>query len=303
MASTAAASTRTPAFPQIVPALTAGILLAAASLTAAPASAQTGGAGGEEDASASGAGVNLEWGSASPRKAFLSARGGSKLIYKLRGTGTRDLRINVVRLGDGLVRTYKRLDVPTGRRVSLKWNGMNMSGKPAKRGRYGYKIKSLRTREPANTRKAAGKRSFEFYLWKFPVRGRHDYGGASARFGAARSGHRHQGHDVFARCGTRLVAPRGGRVQYRAYQGAAGYYVVLDMWHTGIDSVFMHLQKPATAAAGAKVRTGQKIGYVGETGNASGCHLHFELWTKPGWYQGGSPFDPLPKLKKWDRWS
>ena len=35
------------------------------------------------------------------------------------------------------------------------------------------------------------------------------------------------------------------------------------------------------------------------TGNASTCHLHFEIWTAPGWYEGGSPRDPKPDLERW----
>jgi murein DD-endopeptidase MepM/ murein hydrolase activator NlpD len=42
---------------------------------------------------------------------------------------------------------------------------------------------------------------------------------------------------------------------------------------------------------------------VGDSGNAQGCHLHFELWGAPGWYDGGDPFDPLPALQAWDSWS
>jgi murein DD-endopeptidase MepM/ murein hydrolase activator NlpD len=42
---------------------------------------------------------------------------------------------------------------------------------------------------------------------------------------------------------------------------------------------------------------------VGRTGDATACHLHFEEWTAPGWYTGGSPFDPLADLRAWDAYS
>jgi murein DD-endopeptidase MepM/ murein hydrolase activator NlpD len=62
----------------------------------------------------------------------------------------------------------------------------------------------------------------------------------------------------------------------------------------------MHLLAPATVRQGDAVAVGESVGQVGQTGRADGCHLHFELWTAPGWYQGGSPIDPLPALKRWD---
>jgi murein DD-endopeptidase MepM/ murein hydrolase activator NlpD len=125
----------------------------------------------------------------------------------------------------------------------------------------------------------------------------------AGRFGAGRVGHTHQGQDTFAKCGTRLVAARGGRVKYSGYERNAGYYIVIDGSMTGIDYAYMHLAEHSPFRTGDRVYTGQRIGSVGDTGDAVGCHLHFELWSAPGWYSGGHPFDPLPSLRAWDSWS
>jgi murein DD-endopeptidase MepM/ murein hydrolase activator NlpD len=132
----------------------------------------------------------------------------------------------------------------------------------------------------------------------FPVQGPHGFGGAAARFGGARG---HQGQDVFAACGTPLVAARGGVVKHEAFEAAAGNYVVIDGERTSTDYAYMHLREPALVEEGDRVRTGQLLGAVGDTGHADGCHLHLELWSKPGWYSGGAPLDPLPSLLAWDR--
>jgi murein DD-endopeptidase MepM/ murein hydrolase activator NlpD len=132
----------------------------------------------------------------------------------------------------------------------------------------------------------------------FPVAGKHDFGSAGARFGSGRAGHSHQGHDVFARCGTPMVAAHGGEVQTRKYHSAAGHYVVIDT-ADGTDYVYMHLAEASPFSPGDLVATGQRIGAVGDSGNARGCHLHFELWSAPGYYEGGRPFDPLPALRAW----
>lgn len=131
----------------------------------------------------------------------------------------------------------------------------------------------------------------------FPVRGPHRYGDG---FGARRSGHSHRGQDVFADCGTPAVAAQGGRVRYAGYHAAAGHYVVVTGEASGEDYVYMHLGRRSELGAGETVETGQLLGSVGASGNARGCHLHFELWTQPGWYEGGEPYDPLPALRSWD---
>jgi murein DD-endopeptidase MepM/ murein hydrolase activator NlpD len=137
--------------------------------------------------------------------------------------------------------------------------------------------------------------------WRFPIRGPHTYGD---HVGAPRGDHTHQGQDIAAACGTKLVAARGGRVQYRGYQaGGAGNYIVIDGYKTSYDFVYMHLKNPALFGKGQTVATGQMIGKVGTTGSSTGCHLHFEMWSAPGWYEGGHFIDPYPYLKQWDKFS
>jgi murein DD-endopeptidase MepM/ murein hydrolase activator NlpD len=130
----------------------------------------------------------------------------------------------------------------------------------------------------------------------FPVQGEHRYGTETNRFGGGRG---HEGQDVFADCGTPLVAALPGVVTFNRFQDRAGNYVVIKA-DDGTGQAYMHLAAPATVEQGQRVAAGQPIGQVGDTGRASGCHLHFELWTAPGWYEGGSPVDPLPALQRWD---
>lgn len=129
----------------------------------------------------------------------------------------------------------------------------------------------------------------------FPVRGRHDFGTETNRFGGGRN---HKGQDVFASCGTPIVAARSGVVSFAKFQDRAGNYAVITA-EDGTSQAYMHMLKPATVQRGDRVAAGQQIGQVGETGRATGCHLHFELWTAPGWYEGGEPIDPLPDLQAW----
>lgn len=128
----------------------------------------------------------------------------------------------------------------------------------------------------------------------FPVRGPHQYWDG---FGAGRG---HEGVDIGSRCGTPLVAVSSGRVRFVKTHPRAGNYVVIDLAESTIDLAYMHLREPASVRVGQTVLTGQQIGSVGDTGNASGCHLHFEVW-EGAYYGGGAPIDPMPLLLTWDR--
>jgi len=135
----------------------------------------------------------------------------------------------------------------------------------------------------------------------FPIAGPHDMGQtATNNFGGGRG---HKGQDMFAACGTRVAAARGGTVKFAGYHSAAGNYVVIDGAGTDVDYVYMHMRDAPLVRTSQRVFTGQQLGVVGETGRATGCHLHFELWSGPGWYDGGAAFDPLPSLRAWDAYS
>jgi murein DD-endopeptidase MepM/ murein hydrolase activator NlpD len=133
--------------------------------------------------------------------------------------------------------------------------------------------------------------------YTFPIQGAHTFGQG---FGAARAGHTHQGQDIMAACGTPLVAASRSVVRYRARQAAAGNYVVIRDIASRQDYMYAHLIAPAPVVRGQRLVMGQAIGNVGRTGDATACHLHFELWLPPGWYKGGKPTNPLPVLQAWD---
>jgi len=181
---------------------------------------------------------------------------------------------------------------------SVTWNG-TAAGRVAPTGRYRFRVVSGPAAPVADTATA-----FSFADNFFPIRGPHDLGQSPTNGFGGGGQRRHMGQDMFAACGTKLVAARGGTVRFAGYQAAAGNYVVIDGSSQGSpDYVYMHMRKPSPSRTGDRVLTGQSIGEVGETGRASGCHLHFELWSSPGWYVGGKAFDPLPSLRQWDAFS
>jgi murein DD-endopeptidase MepM/ murein hydrolase activator NlpD len=227
--------------------------------------------------------------SARPGRAFFDGRA-VRLRYSFRAFGPRDVRIQLLRHGHAIARWSERDQAPFGRH-SVKWDGLREHGGAAARGRYSFRI------TPGGRRAA-----FRFFDHLFPLRAPHSYGD---RFGAARSGgRRHQGQDVWARCGAPLVAARGGKVQLRAYSGSLyGYYVVIDERESSADYMYAHMLPRVRVKQRDEVHTGQRIGSVGKTGNARGeaCQLHFEYW--PGGRPQSHPVDPLPLLRRWDRWS
>ena len=134
----------------------------------------------------------------------------------------------------------------------------------------------------------------------FPVQGTYSFGGPENRFGAPRNGYYHQGQDVLTAEGTPDVAPYAGTITSATNQaGGAGYYLV-EHTNVGFDFMFAHCEANSFAVkAEQTVTAGQLLCKAGQTGDATGPHLHFEMWPG-GWHAAGvKPIDPLPYLEAW----
>jgi murein DD-endopeptidase MepM/ murein hydrolase activator NlpD len=242
----------------------------------------------------------VQVGLSEPRRIFFGGMQKAIFNFQVTGTAAQDVEIDLLRVSDGaIVRSWQRPGSAPGVMQRIAWNGA-VRGLPQKQGRYSFRVTVPGT---IGARAAVAPDEGDAVTllgYVFPIKGAHQFGTGAGRFGAPRRGHTHQGQDVFARCGTPLVAARGGKVIFAGYHSLAGYYVVIDGTGTGVDYAYMHLREPARVITGDTVYTGQQIGEVGDTGDAQGCHLHFEEWTPPGWYKGGHPFDPLTDLKRWD---
>lgn len=118
----------------------------------------------------------------------------------------------------------------------------------------------------------------------------HNYGGTGARWA-----HGHTGDDLSVACGTPVLAATNGTVIIRRDQPWAGTWLVQVTTGPGrLTTWYAHMQT-LTVTAGERVQAGQQLGEVGALGNASGCHLHFEVHPQGGSiYQDG--IDPATWL-------
>lgn len=110
-------------------------------------------------------------------------------------------------------------------------------------------------------------------------------------FGAPRPGRPHAGLDIAAPGGTPIRAAASGTVALT--QGIAesgGYGIFTCITHSATLSTCYAHQSRFGTTTGAQVQRGQVIGYVGNTGNSFGDHLHFEVRVN------GSQVDPMAYL-------
>jgi len=84
----------------------------------------------------------------------------------------------------------------------------------------------------------------------------------------------HTGIDFATACGTPIVAVSAGTVEQAGWDGPYGYQV-REQFPNG-DQVWYNHMTVIRTSMGAQLDKGDPVGLVGETGNAYGCHLHFE---------------------------
>ena len=131
------------------------------------------------------------------------------------------------------------------------------------------------------------------YLWPLP-----GYYRLTSLFGyrihpITGKAHSHTGIDIPAPGGTPIQACKSGQVVTSAYHYSYGNYVVIDHGN-GNSTLYAHMSSRAVSE-GQMVSQGQTIGAVGDTGNTSGPHLHYEVRrngqrTDPEAYYPNLPF-------------
>lgn len=105
----------------------------------------------------------------------------------------------------------------------------------------------------------------------------------------SRWGRIHGGLDFGMPIGTPIYASDGGTVSRASY--FAGYGLCIEVTHNnGTFTRYGHCSK-VVVKVGDKVAQGEKIGEVGNTGNSTGPHLHFEIHPN-----GGEYVDPYPYI-------
>ena len=121
--------------------------------------------------------------------------------------------------------------------------------------------------------------------WAWPVIGGGSY--ISQYFASG-----HLGVDIAADYGSTVVSPLAGRVTFAGWKSNGGGYQVWISHGNGIYTSLNHMSA-VTTVAGRNVGRGDRVGRVGNSGWASGSHLHIEVWIGAPWESGSYRVNPL----------
>lgn len=121
----------------------------------------------------------------------------------------------------------------------------------------------------------------------FAMSDQRNWGGSGANWSSW-----HTGTDFSVPCGTPVLAAHRGTVQIDTTQSWAGTWLVkVSQGPRGLSTWYAHMQK-LSVQDGDRVAAGRQIGEVGADGNATGCHLHFEVHTRNGSIYGRDNVNP-----------
>jgi murein DD-endopeptidase MepM/ murein hydrolase activator NlpD len=123
--------------------------------------------------------------------------------------------------------------------------------------------------------------------FRWPVSGGGNYISQYYRYG-------HYGLDIAADYGSSVRSAAGGTVIFAGWKGNGGGYQVWIAHGSGIYSTYNHMSA-ISVGSGQQVAKGQQVGRIGQSGRATGPHLHFEVW-RGGIWSGGSRVNPLAYL-------
>ena len=114
-----------------------------------------------------------------------------------------------------------------------------------------------------------------------------------------RGGTEHRGMDIAGPEGTPLYAARDGKVTAAGAADGFGQWIIIQHEIDGeqVDTVYGHMWPDGVLVKeGDEVKGGDHIGDMGNNGQSSGPHLHFEIW-EGGRLNGGTAVDPAPMLE------
>jgi murein DD-endopeptidase MepM/ murein hydrolase activator NlpD len=115
------------------------------------------------------------------------------------------------------------------------------------------------------------------------------YGTISSTFGDRRGGYSHKGLDIANNTGTSIHAAASGVVIYAGWDGSYGRKIIIYSGF-GYTTVYAHLSR-VDVNVGDEVTKDDLIGLMGDTGNSTGPHLHFEILVD------GIPQNPMDFLQ------
>jgi murein DD-endopeptidase MepM/ murein hydrolase activator NlpD len=132
-----------------------------------------------------------------------------------------------------------------------------------------------------------GPRTYTGGKFLFPVVGGNNYISQYFHYG-------HWAIDIAADYGTTVRAAAAGTVTFAGWKNNGGGYQVWVAHGSGLYTTYNHMSA-ITVGRGQHVGRGQTVGRVGQSGNATGPHCHFEVWRGPIW-DGGQRVNPLGYL-------